>query len=72
MDQANYTAESWAFWFMYLAPILLKDRFMKDEYYTHLCDLVDIMKICIRYSLTNHQINDLEARIINWVETFER
>jgi len=71
-DQANYTAESWAFWFMYLAPILLKGRFKKDVYYTHLCSLVGIMKTCIRYSLTHHEIDDLEERIINWVDEFER
>ena len=45
-DQLAYTAEGWAFWFMFIAPILLCVRFQKVIYYTHFCDLVDIMKTC--------------------------
>ncbi|KAF9231532.1 hypothetical protein BU15DRAFT_55998 [Melanogaster broomeanus] len=45
-DHSYFTAESWAFWFMHLAPALLRHRFPKDKYYNHMCDLVTIMKVC--------------------------
>jgi hypothetical protein len=71
-DQSTYTAEGWAFWFMYIAPILLQGRFQKVNYYTHFCDLVDIMKTCTRFSITRPEINDLEKKIIQWVSEYER
>jgi len=35
-DSSYFTAEGWAFWFMYLAPILLQGRFQKEVYYRHM------------------------------------
>ncbi len=50
-DQANMTAEGWSFWFMSIAPIVLKGRFKKVEYYNHFEKLVRIMKTCTQFSL---------------------
>jgi hypothetical protein len=71
-DSSYFTAEGWAFWFMYLAPILLQGRFQKDVYYDHLCELADIMKICIKFSLKHEEIDELEVRIADWVKEYER
>jgi hypothetical protein len=71
-DQTNYTAEGWAFWFMYLGPTLLEGRFAKAKYYNHYCKLVTIMKTCIQYSITHQEINDLEQNIIKWVHEYEK
>jgi hypothetical protein len=71
-DQSTYTAEGWAFWFMFIAPILLQGRFQKGNYYIHFCDLVDIMKTCTQFSITRTEINDLEEKIIMWVKEYER
>jgi hypothetical protein len=66
-----YTAESWAFWFIYLAPILLKDRFSNRKYYTHLCELSDIIQGCLRFTSTVDQVNDLRQAIIAWIHKYE-
>lgn len=71
-DSTYFTAEGWAFWFMYLAPILLQGRFSDNKYYKHLCELADIMKICIKFSLSHNKIDKLEKRIAAWVEGYER
>ena len=71
-DQLTYTAEAWGFWFMFIAPILLQGRFQKGLYYTHFCDLVDIMKTCTQFSITHAEINDLEEKIIQLVGEYER
>ena len=71
-DSSYFTAEGWAFWFMYLAPILLQGRFQKEVYYDHLCELADIIKICIRFSLKHEEIDALEVRIAAWVKEYER
>ena len=71
-DSSYFTAEGWAFWFMYLAPILLQGRFQKNSYYDHLCELADIIKICIKFSLKHEEIDELEAHIADWVKEYER
>lgn len=70
-DSTYFTAEGWAFWFMYLAPILMQGRF-DNKYYKHLCDLSDIMKSCIKFSLSHTEIDNLEIRIAAWVQRYER
>jgi len=70
-DQANYTAEGWAFWFMYLAPFLLKNR-LNDHCFRHMCQLIEIMKTCIQFTLQYDEINALEDQIITWVQAYER
>jgi hypothetical protein len=71
-DQSNYTAEGWAFWFTFIAPILLQGRFQKSKYYTHFCNLVNIMKTCTKFSISHVEIDDLEEKIIQWVREFEQ
>jgi hypothetical protein len=58
-EQSYYTAEAWAFWFMYLAPFLLKNR-LNDGCFQHMCELVDIMKSCIQFTLQHDEIDALE------------
>jgi len=71
-DRSGFTAESWAFWFMYIAPIVLKGRFPKKRYYKHMCALVKIMKTTVKYELTHAEIDELEQEIIHWVEKYEK
>jgi hypothetical protein len=67
----NFTAEAWCFWFVYLAPILLKGRFNHSKYHDHLCDLTHIIKTCIAFTITHAEIADLRRRIIAWMRTYE-
>jgi len=71
-DQTHYTAEGWAFWFMYLAPILLHGRFTKQKYYDHMCKLVMILKTCMQFTLKSVEIDKLEGDIISWVQEYEK
>ena len=70
-DRSAFTTESWAFWFMYVAPIVLKDRFLKKRYYKNMLALVKIMKTTLKYSITNEEIDELEEEIVQWVEKYE-
>lgn len=71
-DQTTMTAEGWSFWFMYIAPVILKGHFNKDKYYTHFHKLVNIMKMCTQFSITHVEINTLEDDIIIWVKEYEK
>jgi hypothetical protein len=71
-DQSSFTTESWCFWFIYLAPALLKGRFQHVKYHQHLCKFVDIIKTCLHFSITHQEIDELEQEIIAWVQNYEK
>jgi hypothetical protein len=56
-DRSTFTAESYTFWFMYIAPHLLKGRFRDEKYYTHSQALVDIMKATLQFEITHDEID---------------
>jgi hypothetical protein len=71
-DRSSFTAESWAFWFIHLAPIVMRSRFKQEKYYTHMCALADIMKMTLKYEITIDEVTQLEQQIVDWVRTYER
>ncbi|TEB23160.1 hypothetical protein FA13DRAFT_1640282 [Coprinellus micaceus] len=70
--RSGFTAESYCFWFCYLFPVLLRNRFQQQKYYQHGCLLVKIMKCCLQFSITEKELDELEADIIEWVRKYER
>lgn len=71
-QRSTWTAESYCFWFCYLFPVVLRNRFPNDKYYKHGCLLVKIMKTCLQFSITEDELNTLESDIVEWVEKYER
>ncbi|KAJ7114525.1 hypothetical protein C8R43DRAFT_858191, partial [Mycena crocata] len=70
-NPAYYTAEAWCFWFTYLTPILLEGRFEDPKYYTHACQFSDIIKLCLRFTSTQNEVEELRNIIIDWVRKYE-
>ncbi|KAG1781258.1 hypothetical protein EV702DRAFT_963116, partial [Suillus placidus] len=64
-------AEAWGFWFMYVAPIVLKDRFENVKYYDHMCELAGMMKKMLQFQLTHGEIDALDKGLIKWVKTYK-
>ena len=71
-DRSLFTAESWCFWFVYLAPKLLENRFKKNKYYDHMSELGKIMKITLQFEITRDQVDDIEKRLVKWVQKYEK
>jgi hypothetical protein len=69
-DFGNFTAEASAFWMMYIAPHVLKNR-LPDPYYTHLLDLVKIMKTCTQFGITRREHAELSGDIYEWRLAYE-
>jgi hypothetical protein len=65
-----FTAEAWAFWTVYLAPYLLEGR-LPAKYYRHFILLVDIIKILLKFVITDTDIDWVEQHIIFWVRQYE-
>lgn len=72
MNCSLFTAESWCFWFVYLAPFLLENRFPKKKYYTHMQELSNIMKVTLQFRVTAEEVDDIEERLCKWVEKYEK
>ncbi|KAF5347459.1 hypothetical protein D9757_013823 [Collybiopsis confluens] len=70
-NRSSFTAEGWFFWYIYLMPILLKDRFQDSKYYDHACALKDIIVASIQFTINRADVEVLRSNIINWIQAFE-
>lgn len=66
-----FTADIWAFWFMYVAPIVLHGRFPDSKYYDHMCALGDIMKATLQFEISRTALELLRNKIVLWVQQYE-
>jgi len=71
-DHSTFTAKAWRFWFMYIAPILLKGHFQHDKYYEHMLEFSDLMKMMIKLELHDDKVDVIENRLIKWVEQYKQ
>jgi hypothetical protein len=69
---SKFTAEAWCFWYIYMAPGLLKGRFSHPKYHEHACELSEIIKVILSFTYTHDAIDALEERIVVWVQTYEK
>ena len=66
------TAESWAIWTIYIAPIMLHGRFPEEKYYKHFLHLVHLLKLCLKFELPMEKVVKIENGFIRWVEDYEQ
>jgi hypothetical protein len=69
---SKFTAEAWCFWFVYMAPGLLKGRFPHPKYHDHACQLTEIIKTVLLFTYTDAILEALEEQIIEWVQMYEK
>ncbi|KAF8601363.1 hypothetical protein BDV93DRAFT_395350, partial [Ceratobasidium sp. AG-I] len=70
-DMSRYTAESYSFWFTYLAPILLNGK-LPREYYRHFLAMREIVIWCLQLEISHEEVDALERKVYEWVWDFER
>ena len=57
---------------MYLAPLLLENRFPKNKYYMHMPEFSELIKLTLRFQITAEQVDDIEQRFQKWVQKYEK
>jgi hypothetical protein len=72
LEKAHLSAEMRSIWTIYLAPILLRGRFQREQYYKHFLELVSLLKLCLEFQLSEHQIDELEEGFKAWVVQYEK
>lgn len=70
-DKISWTADTRSFWTLYLAPVLLKDRFRHHKYYDHFVELVRLIHLCLQFESTDTDIQDLQDGFAKWVRRYE-
>ena len=69
---SHMTAEVWSFWVMYIAPIILCNRFSKPQYYAHFAKLVHLIHLCLSYDMKASNINIIRVGFQEWVVEYEK
>jgi Transposase family tnp2 len=71
-NKAACTADSWSFWALYLGPVLLRGKFLKNTYYNHFIKLVKLIQICLQFEIEREDIAKLRVGFQEWVEEYEK
>ncbi|KIY61190.1 hypothetical protein CYLTODRAFT_433611 [Cylindrobasidium torrendii FP15055 ss-10] len=71
-DKQATTADSWSFWMLYIAPIVLENKFRRKVYYDHFIELVKLVQICLKFSLSSDDIERLRTGFKDWVVAYEK
>jgi hypothetical protein len=71
-EKAQMTAETHSIWTLYIAPTLLRGRFISERYYKHFVELVRLLTLCLEFEITQDQLDDLEKGFQRWVKEYER
>jgi hypothetical protein len=71
-ERSYMTAEAWSFWVMFIAPIVLRNRFTKPRYYTHFIKLIHLIHLCLAYEMKPDDINLIRVGFQEWVVEYER
>ncbi len=66
------TSESRAMWTLFIAPVVLRGRFIEEKYYRHFLDLVHLLNMCLEYELAMEQVAEIKQGFIKWVKDYER
>ena len=72
ISNSKYKTKFSSFWFKYLGPFLLRDRFPNAKYYRHFCNLIGIIKKCLQFTISTAEIDELQVSIVKWVQEYER
>jgi hypothetical protein len=70
--KSSLTAEVWSLWGQYLAPVVLRRRFIHKKFYVHFMELLKILKLASEFSITRVELDNLRTRIASWVVTYEK
>ena len=71
-ERSHMTAESWSFWVMYIGPIVLRNHFKKNRYYSHFMKLVRLIHLCLAYNMKRSDIELIQVRFQERVVEYEK
>ena len=70
--QSQMSVEMYAKWTLYIAPIVLHGRFQSAQYYQHFMQLVELLKLCLVFEISEGMLNQIDEGFWLWVEEYEK
>ena len=70
--RSQMTAEKWSNWTLFIAPIVLRGRFKKAQYYKHFMKLVKLLKLCLALEISEAMLDQIDEGFRLWVEEYEK
>ena len=64
--------EMYANWMLFIALIVLRGRFKKPRYYKHFIQLVELLKLCLAFKISELMLNQIDEGFQLWVEEYEK
>ncbi|KAF9040964.1 hypothetical protein BJ165DRAFT_1493585 [Panaeolus papilionaceus] len=61
----------YANWTLFIAPIVLRGRFPHKKFYDHFIVLVNLLKLCLAYEITDEMLDEIEKGFQKWVQQYE-
>src|SRR6266498_2245281 len=66
------SAEMYANWTLFIAPIVLCGRFKRPQYYKHFMQLVKLLKLCLAFEISEAMLDQIDEGFQLWVEDYEK
>ena len=66
------SAEMYSNWTLFIAPVVLRGRFKKPQYYKHFMRLVEILNLCLSFEISDAMLNQIDKGFCRWVEEYEK
>lgn len=70
--RSEMNAEMYANWTLFIAPIVLYGRFQKPQYYKHFMQLVELLKLCLAFEITEAMLDKIDKGFRLWVQDYEK
>ena len=66
------SAEMCSNWTLFIAPVVLHGRFRMPQYYKHFMRLVEVLKLCLLFEISDAVLNQIDEGFRRWVEEYEK
>ncbi|XP_006459841.1 hypothetical protein AGABI2DRAFT_142250 [Agaricus bisporus var. bisporus H97] len=72
LQQSQMTSEMYSNWTLFVAPILLYNKFPQRKYYQHFMKLVQLLKMCMEFEISEEMLDVIEGGFRAWVEDYKK
>ena len=66
------SAEMYSNWTLFIAPVVLRGRFKRPQYYKHFMRLVKLLKLCLSFEISDAMLDQIDEGFCQWVEEYEK
>lgn len=66
------TSEMYSNWTLFIVPIVLQGQFQQPKYYQHFMKLVELLKMCLEFEISDEMLDIIDGGFQAWVKDYEK